>query len=195
MHDPLPKRLCVVAAPRTRGVDLGPGGHVGIKFGIPVRVLFTAVLCLPFLLVLSSCGTGGATTADTTPPPTTTDVAVNPTDVDFGTVPIKTTSKVPLKLTNSGNQALTVQKVDITGTAFSVANLALPLTIAAGTTYTADIAFTPTVAGSNTGSATVTTDKSNGNGKKIGLLGNGGTSQLAANPTAVSFGTLVVGKT
>jgi hypothetical protein len=168
---------------------------VGIKTGIPVRVLFAIIVCVSSLLLLSGCGLGGAATADTTPPPTTTDVAVNPTDVDFGTVPIKTTSKIPLKLTNSGNQSLTVQKVDITGSAFAITNLALPLTISAGTTYTADVAFTPTVAGANTGSATVTTDKSNGNGKKIGLLGNGGTSQLAANPTAVSFGSLAVGKT
>jgi hypothetical protein len=178
-----------------RGADLGPGGHVGISKVNPVRVLFTVFLVSVFLLVLSGCGLGGATTTDTNPPPTTTDeVILTPADVDFGTVAIKTTSKVPLKLTNPGKQALTVLKVDITGTAFAVTNLAVPLSIAAGATYTADVTFSPTVSGANTGSATVTTDKGNGNGKKIGLLGNGGTSKLDASPTAVSFGILAVGK-
>jgi hypothetical protein len=196
MHDPVPNGSCVVVAFRSRGADLGPGGHVGISKVNPVRVLFTVFLGVALSLVLSGCGLGGATTADTTPAPTTTDeVVLVPTDVDFGTVAIKTTAKVPLKLTNPGKQALTVLTVDITGSAFAVTNLALPLSIPAGSTYTANVTFSPTMSGANTGSATITTDKSNGNGKKIGLLGNGGTSKLDASPTAVSFGSLAVGKT
>lgn len=163
------------------------------KFPPAVTLLLVVVV---FMLALSGCGLGGASTTSNNEPVTTEpDVVTAPENVDFGVVKIGTSKKVPVEIKNPGNTALTIQSVTVSGSSFKMTGLTLPTTLAAGSTLTTTAEFSPTAAGTSTGSATVTTSKSNGNGKKIGLQGTAGTSKLEASPNPVAFGSTAVGKT
>lgn len=64
-------------------------------------------------------------------------------------------------LTNTGNAAVSISQVNVTGTGFTLNDSAPLVTLSAGQTASFSVTFTPTVAGSATGSASVVSTAAN----------------------------------
>ncbi len=81
----------------------------------------------------------------------------------------------------------------MTGAAFSISGLTLPITLTTNQSVTFTATFTPSGAGSASGNLTVTSNASN-SPLNIALSGTGTASgQLAVSPTSLSFGNVIVG--
>jgi hypothetical protein len=126
-----------------------PMGHTEFCFGAPthnssrlLRLRLGGVFVLPafcILLIVSGCGVavGGSS------PSAVTALQVNPNSVSFGDVQVGQTATASVSLVNPGTAAVSVAQLNVTGQTFSVAGGTLPATIAAGATYTFQIAFKP----------------------------------------------------
>jgi hypothetical protein len=109
-------------------------------------------------------------------------------------VQVGNSQTLPETLTNSGGSSLTVTQANVTGSAFSISGLGLPLTLIPGQSFTFGAQFTPASAGSASGNIAVVSNGSNPN-LAIPLSGSGAvTGQLAASPATLSFGSVVVGQ-
>jgi HYDIN/CFA65/VesB-like, Ig-like domain/Abnormal spindle-like microcephaly-assoc'd, ASPM-SPD-2-Hydin len=94
-------------------------------------------------------------------PPTAGAVTLNPTSLNFGSVPVGSSQGLPETLINSGGSTVTITQVNPTGTGFSVSGLNLPLVLAAGQSQAFTVTFTPTSAGSSSGNLAIISDASN----------------------------------
>lgn len=118
-----------------------------------------------------------------------------PSPVSFGTIQVGSHQATTVILANTGGMDLTINQATLSGAGFSLGNLALPITVSAGTSTTATVTFAPTGSGNFTGSVTfaITTNQSNSN-VVLNLSGAGvlaGT--LSPNPSTLSFGAVDVG--
>jgi hypothetical protein len=119
----------------------------------------------------------------------------NPPSVPFGNVQTGNTSKVLVTLSNAKSGNVTISNDALKGTGFSVQGLPLPLTLTPGQSFTFTMLFSPTSAGSVSGSFTGFNPKNYSN-VFIPLTGTGTTSgQLSLSPTSASFGNVTVGST
>jgi hypothetical protein len=132
------------------------------------------------LLILLS-GTGG-TGGSLSPTPTT---------VNFGTVPVGSSATQLATIKNTGSTSAKLLASSVTGAAFSLSGLSLPLTLSTGQSVTFTTKFKPSATGTATGSISVTSSVST---VLIKLVGSGGaTGALSVAPSALSFGTVTVG--
>ena len=129
--------------------------------------------------------TGSAVAADGT-------LGANPGSFNFGNVVVGSTSPQTITLTNSGNAKITINQVTMTGSGFSTSGLAARQTIAAGASAPFTATFAPATTGAHSGSITITSTATNPT-LTIPLSGTGTQGALAANPSSINFGTLVVG--
>src|SRR5262249_16907979 len=118
-------------------------------------------------------------------------------NVTFGAQAIGTTSPTQaVTLSNSGNGALTISSLSVTGANASdfVQTKTCGTVVAAGSTCTISISFTPTATGSRTAFITIS---DNAGAQNIALFGTGLISGPAVqlNPTSLSFGIQAVGTT
>ncbi len=124
-------------------------------------------------------------------------LALSPTQLNFPTEAVGTTSAVQyVQLFNPGDTAITVNSFSATGD-FSAAvyNCTPPFSYGAGATYCyVQVTFTPTAAGSRTGTLTVNSSAGN---QTASLSGTGVAASLAigTTPTSMAFGSVVVGNT
>ena len=89
-------------------------------------------------------------------------LAVNPWIIDFGDISAGTSTTQNVTLTNTGNSGVTVTESILTGgTGFSTSQLSLPLTLAAGQSISFNVTFSPSAAGSVTGSVSLISDAAN----------------------------------
>jgi hypothetical protein len=96
-------------------------------------------------------------------------------------------------LTNSGGSALTISQITPGGSGFSINGINLPVTLGAGQSYTFNVIFAPSTAGSASGTLAVTSNGSNPN-LSIPLSGTGlAPGQLAVSPASINFGNVTVG--
>ncbi len=117
----------------------------------------------------------------------------NPSSFNFGNVQDGTSKSMTGSLTNSGGTSLTITAATASGTGFSLSGLTLPLTLTAGQSTSFTVLFSPTVAGAVTGNVSITSTGSDSN-LSIPLSGTGVTAgTLAANPTSLAFGNVLVG--
>lgn len=136
----------------------------------PVRLLCLALL--PFTL---ACGGGDSSPtgpSSSTAPPATTRVINVSGNLAFGDVAVGSQRELSYTITNSGNAALTVSGMSVTG------GLATHLlaswtngTIAAGASQNVSVRFQPTTAGSYSGTVTVNGDQTSGS-NTIAISGN-----------------------
>jgi hypothetical protein len=114
--------------------------------------------------------------------------------LSFGTVPTSADPTLSETLTNAGTTSITVSQVAASGTGFSVSGINLPVTLSAGTSVAFSVNFDPQSAGVATGSVTVTSTAANPT-LAIPLAGTGvAPGALGANPTTLSFGSVLVGQ-
>jgi hypothetical protein len=151
-----------------------------------------AGLCV-IALSLASVKCGGDSKSPTTPtqPSTQTRIISLNGNLAYGDVMVGTTKSATLTITNSGNSALTISGLSVSGTISSSSNVTASWTngqIPAGGSQNVTINFTPTGVGGYSGTVTVNGDQTSGtNG--IQFSGTG----LSNNPfTGQWSGTYVV---
>ena len=94
------------------------------------------------------------------------------TSLSFGSEALGVSSSQSVTLANTGNTAVAISQVNVTGSGFSLNGSAPLVTLSAAQTATFGIKFAPTVAGSVTGSASVISTATN-SPLSISLSGSG----------------------
>src|SRR5579864_6730628 len=118
---------------------------------------------------------------------------LTPSSLTFASVPLGTSSlPQTVTLTNSGNTALTISSVQVTGDYGQNNNC--PASLSAGSTCVINVTFTPTVTGTRTGTVTIS-DSAMGSPQSVGLTGTG--IALSANavltPSSLTFASVPLG--
>jgi hypothetical protein len=123
-------------------------------------------------------------------------ISVSPSQFTFGSVVVKAVATTQtLRVTNSGQAALTGLKVSLNGD-FSLIGNQCPATLAAGFNCTTGVSFTPSTTGIRTGTLTISTTSAGVVPSVVPLTGNGiPAGSLSPSPAVVSFGTFLVGQT
>jgi hypothetical protein len=144
-----------------------------------------SVACAALLVQVSCSGGGGSSTA---PPPGSTpapSATLSPTSLTFGAQGQQTVSAPqPVSVTNGGTALLTLSSIVATGD-FSQTN-SCGSSLAAGSSCTVNVTFTPTAPGARLGSITITDNAAN-SPQTVALSGTG-----QANP-GTPAGTYQVG--
>jgi Abnormal spindle-like microcephaly-assoc'd, ASPM-SPD-2-Hydin len=117
-----------------------------------------------------------------------------PSAAAFGNVSTGNSNSQTISLTNSGTASVVISRATVTGTGFSIAGLNAPVTIATGSNTTFNVVFTPTAAGSASGSVALTSNAPN-SPMTIALSGTGvaGTQLLTFSTSSLGFGSVNVG--
>jgi len=120
-------------------------------------------------------------------------LAATTSPLSFGNVTVNQSKTLSETVTNNGGSTVTVSQVSATGTGYSVSGVTVPFTLAAGASKSFNVVFSPTTAGSPTGTLTVTSDASNPS-LTVSLSGTAvSQGTISANPTSLSFGSVQVG--
>jgi hypothetical protein len=121
----------------------------------------------------------------------------SPTSLNFNNVTVGQTSTQNVTLTNTGNTNLVVTSAVVSGTGFGMKNFSpLPKTIAANTSTTFGVTFTPASTNGATGGILLT-DNAIGVTQTFTMTGSAvaAGSTLGANPGSFNFNNVVVGTT
>jgi hypothetical protein len=125
-------------------------------------------ICLPAVL----CGCLGGKIIS--PASSTGFLRVTPTSINFGGVPVGKTANLTLSLVNQGSATVSVQQMTVAGQAFSVSGEGdLPVSVAAGATYSLSANFSPIALGATSGQLTITSNATGSGPLLIALSGTG----------------------
>lgn len=100
-------------------------------------------------------------------------LSASQTTVAFGNVSLNALGLQTLTLTSTGTLPVTINSAVLTGTAFTMAGLSVPVTLNPGQSVTVVLQFIPTLEGAATGQVTVTSSATTGGSMVIPLTGNG----------------------
>ena len=155
-----------------------------------VSVLFLA------LLTLVGCqGLSGGGNSKQEPGSQAGVLGLSNSSLSFGTVVVGSGKTLSVTAENTGTASLTITSAQSTASQFAVSKPALPLAIAAGSSATLSVTFTPKAAGAASGTISFSSDASN---SPVGLQVDGdGASPgvLSVSPAGMNFGSLIVGET
>jgi hypothetical protein len=115
--------------------------------------------------------------------------------VDFGQVAVGSRAVETIKLTNGGTTPVEVSEALFSGTGFKVVGTSPAGSLAAGGTETIQLQFAPSAMGDTAGTFSIVSDAKN-SPTKISVHGKGSKASVAglsANPSAISFGSVLVG--
>lgn len=87
-------------------------------------------------------------------------IAVGPSSVNFGSVAAGKSAAETVTLTNTGNAEVTVSKILLSGSGFSMTGGSAPLHLASAQTVTLDLQFSPAASGTSNGTLTVDSNAS-----------------------------------
>jgi Abnormal spindle-like microcephaly-assoc'd, ASPM-SPD-2-Hydin len=122
-------------------------------------------------------------------------LSTSDSSLNFASVPVNTSATQSETLTNTGGSSVTITQANVTGPAFRITGLNLPLTLTPGQSFTFGSVFAPTTGGSATGSIAVVSNASDST-VTISLAGTATVSgQLAVSPSTLNFGNVIVGQT
>jgi hypothetical protein len=136
----------------------------------------------PSLVALS--GTGTTTNA--------AELTATPSSVAFGSVAVGSEETQTIKLANTGSAAVAISKVAFSGTGVSVSGVTAPMTLDGGKSTSLTVTYKPTSPTTLTGSISITSNASDSS-MVIGINATATSSTLAATPSSVGFGNVVVG--
>ena len=125
-------------------------------------------------------------------------LSASPSPIAFGNVQVGANRTQTVTLLNYGGTNLTIKQATLTGAAFSLGNISLPLTLTPGQTTSIPVSFAPTQVGNFTGNISFATTSgvhvNRINMFVFNLTGNGVSSAgLTPNPANVTFGNTQVG--
>ena len=126
---------------------------------------------------------------------TQTGLGATPSTLAFGTVPTGAHKTIGVSIVNTGTSAVTITGSTAPAAPFTATGFpANGSTIAAGASVSVSVTYTPTVAGNQTGSLSVT---SNAGSVTVPISGTAvtGASHLSITPNPVAFGSVAVGQT
>ncbi|MGH9430267.1 MAG: choice-of-anchor D domain-containing protein [Terriglobia bacterium] len=115
----------------------------------------------------------------------------NPSSIKFGLVGVGNQSIKKIVLKNTGASSIIVNQSSVTGTAFSISGLTLPLTLNPGARSTFNVVFSPTALGRVLGAVSLTNTSSN-SPLIVSVAGTGETLSLTVSPASTNFGNLIV---
>ncbi len=117
-------------------------------------------------------------------------LSANPSSANFGNVTLGTNQTIPVTVTNTGGETVTVSSAVASGSGFSFTSQNPPITLTAGQAATFNVIFTPSVTGAVSGSLTINSNAGNPT-LSVPLSGTGvAQGQLVPNPTSFSFGNI-----
>ena len=119
-------------------------------------------------------------------------LTVNPTSLNFGSVPAKKNLTLPEYLTNTGNANLTVSQANVTGSAFTISGLDMPLVLAPGQSFTFGVIFAPQTSGNQSGVVSLASDASDPS-LTVPVGGTAPDGQLSVVPSSINLGNVTVG--
>jgi len=119
-------------------------------------------------------------------------LTVTPSTIAFGSVAVGSEETQTVHVENTGSEAVTISKMTISGTGVSVSGMAAPATLAAGQTANLTVTYKPVAAGTLTASLAIASNASDPS-VVVGINATATASTLAATPSSVSFGNVVVG--
>jgi hypothetical protein len=159
------------------------------------RTLFSLAVCVstfffaPRALALAENLPVGAPVSHTA----RTQLRCVPTRLQLGEIAVGQTSDKLMTITNSGRTRLVVLSAASTGTEFGLNELDLPLTLAAGESFTFRVTFAPQTSGPADGSISIVSGAPRQT-LTIHLAGTGrAAGRLEVNPRAIDFGDASVG--
>jgi len=115
----------------------------------------------------------------------------SPTSIPFANVAVGSTGSQSLTIQNTGTASATISQINVSGSAFGVTGVTLPITLSVGQSVTYTAQFTPNSGTSASGSISVVSNAVN-TPLTIGLTGTG-IAQLTVSPTSLSFGSVLEG--
>jgi hypothetical protein len=116
-----------------------------------------------------------------------------PSSLNFATVQTGSSSTLAETVSNSGNAAVTISQVGISGSGFSFNGINPPVTLSAGQSVKFNVVFTPQSGTSASGSLAIGSNASNPT-LAIALSGAGASAgTVSVSPASTSFGNVVVG--
>ena len=119
-------------------------------------------------------------------------LTVTPSSIAFGSVAVGSEATQTVHVENTGSETATISKMSITGTGVSVSGMTAPATLAAGQTANVTVTYKPATAGTLTASLAITSNATDPS-VVVGINATATASTLAATPSSVSFGNVVVG--
>ncbi len=119
-------------------------------------------------------------------------LAVNPSQLNFGTTTAGSSSSQTVTLTASTG-SVTISQATINGPGFSFSGLTLPLTLAAGQSTSFTLTFSSTVSGYQTGVLSLVSNASNSVSISMWVTNNASSAQLSASASSLSFGNVTMG--
>jgi centrosomal CEP192-like protein/uncharacterized protein DUF5719 len=136
-------------------------------------------------LSVSDSAPGSPQTASLSGTGTQPQVSLSPSSLSFGNQHVGTTSAAQnLTLTNSGNEALAISSITASGD-FGQTNTC-GVSLAANSSCTISVSFTPTASGSRSGTVAVS-DNAPGSPQTASLSGTGTQPQVILSPSSLSF--------
>lgn len=121
-------------------------------------------------------------------------LSVSPSSMSFGSVSAGSTATQLVTLTNTGNSSVAVSQISAAGTGFAVSGATVPVTLAVGQSTSFSVRFTPTAAGSDSGSVSIVSNATN-SPASITLSGSSpaATYTLSESTSSLSFGSVNTG--
>jgi ASPM-SPD-2-Hydin domain-containing protein/centrosomal CEP192-like protein/HYDIN/CFA65/VesB family protein/parallel beta helix pectate lyase-like protein len=149
-------------------------------------------------LVVSSDAKQGSTTVTLTgtgmPSTAQPSMAITPSSINFGNVPVGVTSTQTATVSNPGNASLDITQCTAPGNGFAVSGLSMPMTLTAGQAAKFSVSFTPSTAGNQTSNLALTSNAPS-SPISVALSGSGVQQQpqISVLPTSLAFGNVTVG--
>jgi hypothetical protein len=110
-------------------------------------------------------------------------ISVSSTSLNLGSTTVGATTNGPLTLTNAGGANLIISLISDSGGPFGVSGITTPSTIVPGGSTTVNVSFSPTTAGSDSGSITITSNDPQTPTAIITLTGSGTSSPVVPTVT------------
>ena len=105
------------------------------------------------------------------------------TSLNLGSATIGTTATGTLTLTNAGGTNLLISLISVTGGSFGVSGISTPSTVTPGSSVTLNVSFSPAIAGSATGSISVTSNDPQNPTTTVTLTGAGTSTPVSPSIT------------
>jgi hypothetical protein len=117
-------------------------------------------------------------------------LSVTTTSINFSTVMAGSSSDLPITLSNTGNETITVNTLSVTGIGFSLVGATTPINITPGNSQTITVRFSPTDVVNYSGSLSI---QSNGGNQTVSLSGQGAGGKISLSQEQIDFGTIPTG--